>query len=215
MGLANLCLRIRRVFQHVPQRHDVVGLRRDSSARTPCPAESAGRNFSAPTRTAIDSARSLRPSIRASRRCREMSRRPCRCRAAARAAVPDPLDRVQAFPERDFAPASLRDELLVGSAGIALEHGLGAQARAHILQSAAGARHELMIQALIARAAERAREICLARASGCRTARAAGCGTRCCRRYYRGRSRGTDPTRRASIPEYMKGPAFAGPRRSE
>ena len=77
--------RIRRMFQHVPQRDDVVRMWRGSAARTPCLAGSAGRSFSAPTRTAIDSAHSPPRSNRVSMRCRGRSRRRFRCRAGARA----------------------------------------------------------------------------------------------------------------------------------
>ena len=69
------------------------------------------------------------------------------------------LDSIEAFSERDFAPARLRDELLIRPAGVTLEHCIGAKTRADVLQSASRARDELMIQALVARAAERAGEI--------------------------------------------------------
>ena len=161
MGFANFGLRIRRVLEHVPQRDDVVGLRRGSSARTPCPVESAGRSSPAPNRTASDSARSLRLSTRDSTRRGGRSRRRFRCRADVRACRFQMRSIASRhLRERDLASAGLRDELFVGSAGVALEHRIGPQARAHVLQPAARAGDELMIQALVARAAERSREVC-------------------------------------------------------
>ena len=125
-------------------------------------------------------------------------------------AVPDSLDRIEALPEGDLASARLRHELLVGAGGVPFEHGIGAQARAHVLKTAAGTRDKLMIQAFVARTAERAREVDLSRGLYVVCARAAGRVTRYCRRYCRGRFRAADPTRLASIPEYKKG---AGSRR--
>ena len=69
------------------------------------------------------------------------------------------LDDLQAPRERQFAPLGLRDELLVRAGCVALEDGLGAQARAHVLEPTVRARHELMIQPFVARRAERPGEV--------------------------------------------------------
>src|SRR5687768_9574075 len=82
---------------------------------------------------------------------------------ASRLAVPDVFNCIEAFVECDFAAARLRDKLFVGSAGVALEDGIGPQARAHVLQAAARASDKLVIQTLIARTAERARKVNLSR----------------------------------------------------